>query len=397
MFCAVSQSRGAFTQAAWCLLLPAPVGWKQARSGTFHPHPLLRACRVGDVNRAGEAEVSISTLHHTRGGPRGPQTSPHHVNCVDSPSFFQGRSPSDVSGIETAVSEDQPTPKPTSKARRVVVQKGPAAVHPAQRRGSVRPLKSQVEHRRSGSSGSSSGGGGGGGGGAVRRASSRSEPGRGWDVPVGVISEADVAGEGDDGDRDLWTWKEPPVQRKLGTVGGSGRGGGGAQSRGQGIAALSESKPAPSDQQLGRADSARSLSRAAKLEGARAPSTGQREQGSSSDPQADFWNPLGLMSEDSSQPKPTRALRRGTPLPAAGPPPPPPPPESTGSRGAKEGPSQHSVPSASSSRRGSGRGGLRRGVPYTGTAGASLGGESGRGAEEGSSQHSTARGPGDSE
>ena len=92
-------------------------------------------------------------------------------------SLPQGRSPSDVSDIDTVISEDQPTPKLTSKLQRVVVQKGPAAVHPAQRRGSVMPLKSESGGAAAAAT-------------ATKRGSTISEPGRGWDVPIGVISEA---------------------------------------------------------------------------------------------------------------------------------------------------------------------------------------------------------------
>lgn len=268
------------------------------------------------------------------------------------PRFFQGRSPSDVSDVETTFSEDKPTPKPTPKMQRIVVaQKGPAAVHPAQRRGSMMPLKSQLGH----SVGSS--GGGSGGGGARRRDSIRSEPGRGWDVPDGVISEVEVAGEGD---RDLWTWKEPPVLRKLGASSGGSSSSlsRNASSRGRGITALSETEPAATDGRPRRLESARSLGRTVRRSSSElAPPAGRRER-SNSDSPGDFWNPLGLMPED-AQPAAGRGLRRGTPLSAA---------PSHGGRGAaaKEASPRHSAGAKAGEMPSSGRGSkgaLRRGTP----------------------------------
>lgn len=293
---------------------------------------------------------------------------------------FQGRSPSDVSDVETAVSEEQPiaTPKarPTAaKVKPVVVvqeEKGPAAVHPAQRR--VVPLKSDS------------------------RGSTLSESGRGWDTPEGSItSEVEVTGEGGEGG-DLSTWKEPPVVRKLGGGsgggsgggrgggsrgrggGGRGRGGGGrgrgrggspshgrgdTSTRGRGISVLSEPRAVPTDQRPRGGEPEQSPARAAKWESARAPTSEPREerQRSNSDSQtgeADFWNPLGPEDGQSQSSQPSGGVRRGS--------------SRRGSRGGtgedkEEDSSQHSAAGAAgaapvpSSRRGSGRG-LRRGVPF---------------------------------
>lgn len=341
---------------------------------------MLPARVVG--NRLGCFVSSTKAVGTINVASRPCSTSPNlAVRRIDShlPSALsQGRSPSDVSDVETTIFEDQPTPKPTPKLQRVAVQKGPAAVHPAQRRSPVTPLTSQPEQWGSG------GGGGGSGNGSSRRSSSIGTPGRGSDVPKGVVSEAEASGEGDESDRDLLTWKEPPVLRKLGT--GSGGGGssslsrGRALSRGKGISALSGGERSPTDRQLRRKEFARAAGRAAMSDGPRAPSSGDREQRIISDSHKDFWNPLGLMPED-PQPKPSRGLRRGTPTSAGLTP-------EGGGDGAEEGSSQHST----SSRRA-----LRRGVPFK-DGPAPGGGGQGHAADEDSSYHSTiARGPDDAE
>lgn len=233
-----------------------------------------------------------------------------------------------------------------------------------------------------------SGGGRGGGG---RRSSARSDPGRGWDVPVGVISEAGECGEGD---KDL-----PPVLRKLGTGSGSrgspSPGRGRASSRGKGISAVPEIEPVLTDllseelprrQHRGDSDSSPALAAASARASSTSSSAGPMKKSISSSSHTgtgDFWNPLGLMSEDAQQPQPSRGSRRGVVSLDAGARP-------RGGRGdGTEGDwSQHS-PSSSSSRRSSGRG-LSRGVKF-----ASVPSPGGR--AEGSSRRSTARAPDDAE
>lgn len=218
---------------------------------------------------------------------------------------FQGRSPSDNDDSDdetaTAYSEDDPTPK---RPPRLVG--GPAPVHPAQRRGSMKQHRAQSERWD-------------------RRHSIDFSRRR----DVGVIPETAVVADGsggggyDESDKAMWTWKEPPVLRKLDSTSSSlsyGRSRPAslsARGAGGGVSALSaatelDALPPLVSTLTSRRESEPRLRRAVTLEGVMGVGAASSEQlqrrrnEAGSEAGADFWDPLGLLTDVTSATPPAK-------------------------------------------------------------------------------------------
>ncbi|CBN78822.1 hypothetical protein Esi_0145_0032 [Ectocarpus siliculosus] len=271
-----------------------------------HPHPES----IDLTFATPKLEESLRLWVHKRLAVVNPASSLPRESSKRVVQALQGLRPSEDSDVETAYSEEQPTPRDLRRSGSAKIW--PAQGHLVKRQSSRKAFKSESEQWD-------------------RRPSARSV---GSTIPEGKGSGSsggeDGGGASDGSDKAAWAWKAPPVLRRLSVSSNrSSRGGAAVVSPPPPDTAAGSSSVDNADMASGTSaaplpPSVGSLppSRCSSLTigAAAAPAAGKREPErvrSSSDSGArggDFWDPLGLMNDATLDTPPVKKTlpRRGS-------------------------------------------------------------------------------------
>ncbi|CAB1120732.1 unnamed protein product [Ectocarpus sp. CCAP 1310/34] len=277
-----------------------------------HPHPES----IDLTFSTPKLEESLRLWAHKRLAVVNPASSLARESSERVVQALQGLRPSEDSDVETAYSEEQPTPRELRRSGSPKIW--PAQGHLVKRQSSRKAFKSESEKWD-------------------RRPSARNV---GSTIPEGKdpgSSGGEDSGASDGSDKAAWAWKAPPVLRKLSVSSNtSSRGGGGG--RGESAAVVSPPPPdtAAGSSSVDSADMASGTSTpplppsvgslppsrrsSLTIGAAAAPAAEEREPErarSSADSGArggDFWDPLGLMNDATLDTPPAKKTlpRRGS-------------------------------------------------------------------------------------